>query len=33
MFLISELSGRQVKKFDLLEENVVDFDEYYSDNY
>jgi len=26
MFLISELGGRSVKSFDLLEENVVDFD-------
>lgn len=33
MFLISELSGRPVKHFELMEENSVDFDRYYSNNY
>lgn len=33
MFLISELSGRPVKSFELMEENSVDFDRYYSNNY
>ncbi len=33
MFLASQLDGRQVKKFELFDQNIVDFESYYADNY
>ena len=33
MFLMSELSGRPVKPFELYDENIVHFEQYYSMNY
>lgn len=33
MFLISELNGRPVKVFELMEEQQIDFDEYYNQHY